>query len=34
MKCETCKGKGKIQITLPIPMEIICPTCNGTGKKV
>lgn len=34
MICDKCKGTGKIKIILPIPMEIICPICKGTGLKV
>lgn len=26
--CETCGGRGKIQVSVP------CPTCGGTGKQI
>lgn len=32
MRCDQCKGTGKIKIVLPLPMDIICPKCNGTGQ--
>ena len=28
VKCKTCEGRGKV-----IPKELICPDCNGYGKK-
>ncbi|PTX55080.1 hypothetical protein C8P63_12240 [Melghirimyces profundicolus] len=31
--CPVCKGKGKIKTMLPIPMEVPCAYCGGTGKK-
>ncbi|MFD2170132.1 hypothetical protein [Tumebacillus lipolyticus] len=29
--CRYCKGRGKILTSLPIPMQVICTQCGGTG---
>ena len=30
-RCSKCRGKGRIA---PHGVQIRCPTCNGTGRKV
>jgi DnaJ-class molecular chaperone len=29
--CKSCKGRGKLDITLPLPMKVRCLRCGGTG---
>jgi DnaJ-class molecular chaperone len=33
VKCQTCDGKGKIKITLPVAMDAPCIFCGGTGVE-
>ncbi|TCS70502.1 hypothetical protein EDD64_13233 [Effusibacillus lacus] len=32
MVCTSCNGTGKLKLTLPMPMEVPCGRCGGTGR--
>lgn len=30
--CRACKGRGKIHTVLPVPMNVRCLRCHGSGR--